>query len=123
MIRTPPLIAIVDDDLDVRQALRRLIGSAGFAVEAFPSGADFLRSLHKHEPDCVILDLHMPELSGFEVQMQIARTHAGVPVVVLTGYDTPEARARALGGGAVAYLCKPIDGEILLGAINAAIGQ
>ena len=118
-----PLVAIVDDDLDVRRALRRLIGSAGFAVETFASGAEFLQSLENHEPACVVLDLHMPELSGFDVQTQVAQTHAGVPVVILTGHDTPEARARSLGGGAVAYLCKPVDDETLLAAINAAIAH
>ena len=118
-----PLVAIVDDDLDVRRALRRLIGSAGFAVETFASGAEFLQSLENHEPACVVLDLHMPELSGFDVQAQVAQTHAGVPVVIVTGHDTPEARSRSLGGGAVAYLCKPVDDETLLAAINAAIAH
>jgi len=118
-----PLVAIVDDDLDVRRALRRLIGSAGFAVETFASGAEFLQSLENHEPACVVLDLHMPELSGFDVQTQVAQTHAGVPVVIVTGHDTPEARSRSLGGGAVAYLCKPVDDETLLAAINAAIAH
>ena len=118
-----PLVAIVDDDLDVRRALRRLIGSAGFAVETFASGAEFLHSLDNHEPDCVVLDLHMPELSGFEVQTQVAQTHARVPIVILTGHDTPEARTRSLAGGATAYLCKPVDDETLLAAINSAIAH
>src|SRR6266568_2696387 len=118
-----PLVAIVDDDLDVRRALRRLIGSAGFAVETFASGAEFLKSLDDHEPACVVLDLHMPELSGFEVQTQVTQTHAEVPVVIVTGHDTPASRARSLGGGAVAYLCKPVDDETLLAAINAAIAH
>ena len=118
-----PLVAIVDDDLDVRRALRRLIGSAGFAVETFASGGEFLNSLDNHEPDCVVLDLHMPELSGFEVQSQVAQTHSRVPVVILTGHDTAEARARSLAGGATAYLCKPVDDETLLAAINAAIAH
>ena len=123
MSNTPPLVAIVDDDLDVRRALHRLIGSAGFAVETFPSGDDFLRSLEYHEPDCIVLDLHMPEVSGFEVQTRIAPKHANIPVVILTGHDTAEARARAIKGGASAYLCKPVDEEILLAAINAAIAH
>lgn len=95
--------------------------SAGFAVESFSSGGEFLRSVDDHEPDCVVLDLHMPSLDGFEVQSQLVREHAVVPVVVLTGHDTPESRARALGGGARSYLCKPVDDEALLEAINAAL--
>ena len=117
-----PLLAVVDDDADVRIALTRLVSSAGFAVETFASGAEFLRSIDDHEPDCVVLDLHMPEMSGFEVQGALAGDHAGVPVVVITGHDTSESRARALQLGASAYLCKPVNDEALLAAIGTAIG-
>jgi len=68
-----PLLAVVDDDADVRVALTRLVSSAGFAVETFASGAEFLHSLEDHEPDCVVLDVHMPEMSGFEIQGALAR--------------------------------------------------
>jgi FixJ family two-component response regulator len=116
------LLAVVDDDEDVRVALVRLVSSAGFAVEAFVSGAAFLRSVADHEPDCVVLDLHMPGMSGFDVQGALAVAHAGVPVVVITGHDTPESCERALRLGAKAYLRKPVDDEALLSAIGAAIG-
>jgi len=119
--REPPLIAVVDDDPYVRKALERLIRSAGFAAETFPSGAEFLKSVVDHEPDCVVLDLHMPMQDGFEVQAQLARDHCAIPVVVITGHDTPESRSRALGGGAKSYLCKPVDDETLLKAINSAM--
>lgn len=122
MGREARLLAVVDDDDDVRVALRRLVSSAGFAVETYASGAEFLHSVDDHEPDCVVLDLHMPEMSGFEVQGALASAHARVPVVIITGHDTPEARTRALRLGAKAYLCKPVDGEALLSAIGAAIG-
>jgi FixJ family two-component response regulator len=115
------LMAVVDDDEDVRVALTRLVSSAGFAVETFASGAAFLRSVEDHEPDCLVLDLHMPEMSGFDVQGALGLSHAGVPVVVLTGHDTPESRARALQLGAKAYLCKPVNDEALLAAIGTAI--
>ena len=117
----PPLIAIVDDDPFVRKALERLLRSAGLSVEAFACGTEFLASADDHEPDCVVLDLHMPEVSGFEVQSRLARAHGGVPVVVITGHDTPESRSRALGGGAKSYLTKPVDDETLLKAINTAM--
>jgi len=116
-----PLIAVVDDDPFVRKALERLLRSAGLSVEAFASGVAFLESADDHQPDCVVLDLHMPEVSGFEVQPRLARAHAGVPVVVITGHDTPESRSRALGGGAKSYLTKPVDDETLLKAIDAAM--
>jgi FixJ family two-component response regulator len=117
------LLAVVDDDADVRMALMRLVSSAGFAVETFASGAEFMRSVDDHQPDCVVLDLHMPGMSGFEVQDALAVAHAAVPVVVITGHDTPESRTRALRLGAKAYLCKPVDDEALLSAIGAAIDR
>ena len=123
MGRATPLLAVVDDDTDVRVALTRLVSSAGFAVETFASGAEFLRSIDDHEPDCVVLDLHMPDVSGLDVQGALNRAHAAVPVVIITGHDTVEARARALHLGAKAYLCKPVDDEAFLAAIGAAIGS
>jgi FixJ family two-component response regulator len=117
-----PLLAVVDDDADVRVALTRLVSSAGFAVETFASGAELLRSIQDHEPDCVVLDLHMPEMSGFDVQTALARDHVTVPVVVITGHDTPEARARAVQLGAKGYLRKPVNDSVLLEAIEIAIG-
>jgi FixJ family two-component response regulator len=115
------LLAVVDDDEDVRVALTRLVSSAGFAVETFASGAAFLRSIEDHEPDCLVLDLHMPEISGFDVQASLGVAHATVPVVVITGHDTPESHARAFQLGAKAYLCKPVNDEALLAAIGTAI--
>jgi FixJ family two-component response regulator len=122
MSNDAPLLAVVDDDADVRIALTRLVSSAGFAVETFASGAEFLRSVQDHEPDCVVLDLHMPEMSGFDVQGALTIDHASLPVVVITGHDTPESRTRAIQMGAKVYLCKPVDDEALLAAIGVAIG-
>jgi len=117
-----PLLAVVDDDADVRVALTRLVSSAGFAVETFGSGADFLRSLDEHEPDCLVLDLHMPEMSGFDVQSALARGHSRIPVIVITGHHTPESHARAVQLGAKSYLRKPVDDSVLLDVIGLAIG-
>jgi FixJ family two-component response regulator len=117
------LVAIVDDDSEVRVALMRLLSSAGFATESFASGAEFVQSIgeHEHTPGCVVLDLHMPGLNGFDVQQQLVECHPDVPVVVITGHDTAEARRRALSLGARAYLSKPVDGEALLLAISEAL--
>lgn len=120
MAKDLPLMAVVDDDADVRVALARLLASVGFTVELYASGPDFLRSLAHHEPGCVVLDLHMPEMSGFDVQAALAG-HADVAVVVLTGQDSPASRARALQLGARGYLCKPVGDDALLGAIAAAV--
>jgi FixJ family two-component response regulator len=114
------LVAVVDDEPGVRRALQRLLASVGMRVEDYGSGSAFLASLADHAPDCVVLDLHMPDVSGFDVQAALAERRPALPVVVITGHDTPAARARALDAGAAAYLCKPVDDETLLGAIVAA---
>jgi len=121
--KTRPLIAVVDDEEPVRIALRRLLRSTDLDVETFPSGAEFLDSLKSHQPDCVVLDLHMPRVNGFAVQARLAETGIRLPIVVITGHDSEETRARALAGGVSAYLRKPVDDETLLDAISAAIAH
>jgi FixJ family two-component response regulator len=115
------LVAVVDDDAEVRVALTRLLSSAGFATETFASGVEFVQSTSGHTPECVVLDLHMPGLNGFDVQQQLVDCHPELPVVIITGRDTAEARRRALSLGARAYLSKPVDGEALLLAIGEAL--
>ena len=122
MVSELPLLAVVDDDADVRVALTRLVASAGFEVETFASGAAFLSSLRDHVPDCVVLDLHMPGMSGFDVQGALNSARSTLPVVVITGHDTPESRTRANQLGAKGYLCKPVNDEALLAAIGKAVG-
>lgn len=123
MSKNRPLIAIVDDEEPVRIALRRLLRSASFDVETFPSGAEFLDSLKSHQPDCVILDVHMPRVNGFAVQARLAKSGIRLPVVVITGHDSSETRERALAGGVSAYLRKPVDDQTLLEAITNAIAH
>ncbi len=118
-----PLVAVVDDDESVRLALRRLLRSAKLDVETFASGAEFLESLKAHQPDCLVLDLHMPRISGFAVQAWLAEAGLPLPVVVITGHDSQEIRARALAGGVAAYLPKPVDDKLLLSAIEAAVAS
>ena len=121
MNQTRPLIAVVDDEEPVRIALRRLLRSASLDVETFPSGAEFLDSLKSHQPDCVVLDLHMPRVNGFAVQARLAEAGIRLPVVVITGHDAPETRDRALAGGVSGYLRKPVDDQTLLDAITTAM--
>jgi FixJ family two-component response regulator len=116
-----PLVAVVDDEEPVRIALRRLLRSADFEVETFPSGAEFLDSLKSHRPDCLVLDLHMPRVNGFAVLARLAEPGIRLPVVVVTGHDSSETRTRALACGVSAYLRKPVDDEALLKAITHAI--
>jgi len=107
----------------VRSALQRLLRSAGLDVVTFPSGAEFLASLSPHRLACVVLDLHMPGVDGFAVLAHLAEATIQLPVVVITGHDTAESRARALAGPVSAYLRKPVDGQMLLDAIAGAIAN
>ncbi len=114
------LIAIVDDEEPVRKALMRLMRSVGLSVETFASGPEFLKSLDTRLPDCVVLDLHMPHMNGFSVQAHLAQKYAALPVIIFTGHDLPQARERAMAGGASAFLRKPVLDRTLFGAISAA---
>jgi FixJ family two-component response regulator len=114
------LVAVVDDEEPIRKALSRLLRLAGFKVETFASGAEFLGSLRNHAPDCLILDLHMPELDGFEVESQLRQGGFRIPVIAITGRDAQKDRERVLQCGVAAFLQKPLDGEALRAAITAA---
>jgi len=118
-----PLIAVVDDEESIRRALTRLLQSAGLDVVTFASGVKFLESIPARRPDCVVLDLHMPILNGFEVQARLAEAGAPVPVVIITGVDSTETHDRALTGQPVAYLRKPVDDQTLLDAIKLALAR
>ena len=121
-VRYVPADAKVDEEA-IRRALKRLIRSAGLDVETFESGAGFLDSLSSRRPDCVILDLHMPQVNGFQVQSWLGQMSDPVPVVVITGQDSEENHQRAIEGGAMAYLRKPVDEQVLMAALAKAIGR
>ena len=115
-------IAIVDDDPSLCRALTRLLRLNGFAVDTFTTGEEFLESLAEKIPSCLILDLQMPGLTGFDVLGRLSASSWSIPVVTITGFDSPAARERALGGGAAIYLRKPVGEEVLLEAIERSIG-
>lgn len=117
------MIAIVDDEEPIRKALSRLLRASGYRVETYASGADFLASLEQGRPDLLVLDLHMPGLSGFEVHEAVNSLDRPVPVIVITGHDSPETRQRVIDGRAAAYLRKPVDEELLIRAICEATGS
>ncbi len=111
-------VAVVDDDESVRRALARLLKSESIEVKGYGSGTEFLEGVGTTEPHCVILDLHMPDLNGFDVLRHFARMQYQCPVIVMTGHDSPKARAESLALGAVKYLAKPFDAELLVAAIR-----
>jgi FixJ family two-component response regulator len=121
MDKKPLLIAIVDDEESIRRALERLLRSAGMDVETFSSGDEFLAAVAISPVDCVVLDIHMSGVNGFDVQARMMQSGSTVPIIVMTGHDMPDSRARALAGGAMAYLLKPVDERVLLDTITAAI--
>ena len=123
MTNARPLIAIVDDEEPIRKALTRLLRSFGLEVVSFPSGAEFLASLSTRQPDCLVLDLHMPNVNGFEVQAWLHKSDMHVPVVIITGHDSAETRERAMKGKPVAFLRKPVNDQVLRDAIELALGH
>jgi FixJ family two-component response regulator len=121
--RSRPLVAVVDDEESIRKSLRRLFMAAQLDAEIYASGQEFLDSLHGRQPDCLVLDLQMPGLTGLEVQKALTGTGARFPTIIITAHDEPETRARCLAAGAAAYLCKPLHDEMLLEAIADVIGR
>jgi FixJ family two-component response regulator len=116
-----PLISIVDDDLSVRRALRRLVRSAGYAVETFASAREFLDSMPSGRTACLILDIHLEGMNGFDLQERMAADPLPIPVIFITAQDDAATRERARLTSASAYVRKPFDEEILLAAIARAV--
>jgi FixJ family two-component response regulator len=112
-----PVIAIVDDDASVRRALHRVVESAGYAVETFASGREFLEWLPRGQAACLVLDVHMNEMSGFDLQQRLA-----VPVIFITSYDDDSTRDRIKKSGAAGHLWKPFDEHAVLDAIRRVVG-
>lgn len=119
-----PWIAVIDDEDAIRRALQRLMRSVGIDARTYASGAAFINEgqiWRARPPYCVVLDLHMPMMSGFEVQSWL-NTHApNIDVVVITGHHCAEEQSRALLGEPLAYLPKPMSDDVLLAAIALAL--
>lgn len=116
-----PFVAIVDDEEPIRKALKRLLRASGLEAEGYASGAAFLENSAQRRPDCVVLDLHMPGMSGLQLLRQIKSSGERLSIVVITAHDEPETREQCLAAGAKAYLRKPLDERMLLNAISAAL--
>ena len=116
-----PLIAIVDDDDALRNSLDNLLRSAGFRAQGFSLAEAFLRSDQARETACLIVDVRMPGMNGFELQRQMVAANWQIPIIFITAHADDEARARALEAGAVAFLYKPCREDDLLHAIDVAL--
>ena len=116
-------VAIVDDDFAVRKALSRLLGASAIRSRAFASGREFLDALPSGVPDCLIVDLQMPEMTGLELQAELTHAGARIPTIVITAHHDAGLRERCLTAGAADYLVKPLDDVVLLASIDSAIGR
>jgi FixJ family two-component response regulator len=118
---TAPLVFIVDDDPSVRKSLARLVKAAGYDVEAFASAREFLARPPHDGPSCLVLDVRMPGLSGLELQEALAAGGPVCPIVFITGYRDVRASVKAMKGGAIDFLTKPVNDRELLRAIERAV--
>lgn len=118
-----PVIAVVDDDLSVREALENLISSVGYEVKLFASAEAFLDSDARANTDCAVLDLRLPGISGIELQRKLATNGQSIPSIIITAQGDDQARAEAAAAGAVAFINKPFKEETLLAAIDSALNR
>jgi FixJ family two-component response regulator len=120
MAKKPRSIAIVDDDPSVAKALARLLATRSFATKTYLSAPQFLASLPEGLPDCLIADLQMPEMTGLELQLNLARRGVQIPTIIITAHDEVGMRERCEVAGTIAYLLKPVQDTSLFAAIDAA---
>jgi FixJ family two-component response regulator len=120
MVEVSSWIAIVDDDPSVLKALARLLRACAFEAKTYTSARDFLATLPDGLPECLIVDLQMPEMNGLELQRHLARNGLRIPTIVITAHNEAGVRERCESIGAAAFLSKPLQDTLLLAAINNA---
>ena len=123
MVQMNAGVAIVDDDLSVRRALARLLGACSIPAKTYGSAREFLASLPHDTPECLIVDLQMPEMTGLDLQLHLVREGVSIPTIVITAHHETGTQERCACAGAVAYLQKPLQESTLLSAISAATGH
>src|SRR3984957_6701096 len=118
---TTPTVVVVDDDISIRESLELLIHNEGWQAALFESAQEFLAQLPTVVPSCLILDVNLPDLSGLDIQRRITDEKFSTPIVFITGYGDIPTSVRAMKAGAAEFLTKPLDDEILIGAIRDAV--
>jgi len=116
-----PIVFVVDDDISVRESLELLISFAGWQPELFASAEEFLAHPRVLAPSCLILDVSLPDLNGLELQKLIASDRRGMPIIFITGHGDIPMTVQAMKAGAVEFLTKPFDDDVLLSAIQHAL--
>src|SRR3982751_4899793 len=117
------IVFVVDDDADVRDSLCALLESAGVAAEAFESARAFLDAHRPERAGCLIADIRMPDMDGLELQEELNRRNAGLPVIVVTGHADVPLAGRAMQAGAVDLIEKPYDDALLLASVKRALAK
>ena len=115
------LVAIVDDDDLMRSALQGMLKSVGLRSQAFASAEEFLNSGQQRQTACLITDIRMPGMSGLELQAKLNAEHCRIPTIFITAHGDTQMRMQALRAGAVEFLAKPFDDEVLLENVRAAL--
>ena len=115
------MVAIVDDDDLVRTALLGLLKAAGLGAQTFASAEDFLNSGRQHDTGCLITDISMPGMSGLELQAELNAMYGRIPIIFITAQGDARMRMQAMRAGALEWMEKPFDGEVLLERVRAAI--
>jgi FixJ family two-component response regulator len=115
-----PIVAVVEDDFGMSSALERVLRLAGFSVEVFASGEAYLLSGSTARAECLVCDVSLPGISGFELRRRIAQAGSTAPIIFITAHDSREARDVARQLGAAAYLPKPFDGRALVDIVRHA---
>ena len=123
MTETPDIVFIVDDDASVREALARLVRSAGLRVEAFASAEEFLNRARPDSPSCLVLDVQLPDLSGLDLQRRMVDANNDMPIVFITGHGDIPTTVRAMKAGAIEFLTKPLVEGDVLESIRQAIAR
>jgi FixJ family two-component response regulator len=119
--RKTKLVAIVDDDDSMRNALQGLLESAALPAQSFASAEEFLKSRQHHQIACLIADIRMPGMSGLELQAQLNAERCRIPIIFITAHGDEKMRMQALRAGAVEFMAKPFDDEALLESVRAAL--